>query len=130
MNRPPLDKHVRRLADLVAPVLHTAARDPKTRQTAYEAASKLTGRNGREAIARLGEFSQPATQWLDTVRRSERRRRIRTMGSRLGLLAAAAGLLASWLLKRPNRPYGNDVPGQSSAEQRSSTPSAAATPSP
>ena len=98
----PLDRHTRRLAELIAPIVRTAAADPRTRQTALEAASKLTGRQGRELIGRLGEVSQPATHWLDTVRRSERRRRFRILGGRLGVLVAAGGLLASWMMKRPN----------------------------
>ena len=123
---PPLDRQTRRLAELIAPIVRTAARDPRTRQTAFDAASKLSGRQGREFLGRLGELSQPAAQWLDTVRRTERRRRLRTMGGRLGILAAACGLIASWLIKRPNRAHWNDAQVPSSSA-KSHAPSEAST---
>ena len=123
----PLDRHTRRLAELIAPIVRTAAADPRTRQTALEAASKLTGRQGRELIGRLGEVSQPATHWLDTVRRSERRRRFRILGGRLGVLVAAGGLLASWMMKRPNHSYSHvsQVPNSPAAGEASSETSTA-----
>ena len=127
MNRPPLEEQTRRLALLIAPVVRTAARDQKTRQRAYEAVSTLTGRPGRDIVGRLGAFSQPATEWLDTVRRGERRRRLRTLAGRIGLVAVAGGLLASRLLKRPNHQSSHDH-GVAPPVSRSSASSEASNP--